>query len=167
MTTTHTTIAVLDIRGERTSPTHPRRGRIVSLHATQDAAESALDAEIERQLGSDRGAQPHLMWTIGAVEPGDEIGDRVTYTVPVDVEEVDDHAIRALRREAIEGGDDMQLLICERALDSGEWDNDEWSGGGHKMTTAQWSRLRRMTQAQARVQCARVIAEARAQAVRS
>lgn len=67
-----------------------------------------------------------------------------------------DKKIRALADEAAAHGDDMQLLICYRALEE-KFDTDDYTGGGHRITSEQWKKLRRMTQDQARALCAAAI----------
>lgn len=69
--------------------------------------------------------------------------------------------IRTLRTEAREAGDDMQLLVCERALETGEWSIDDWTSGGHRVTSEQWTQLATMTDTKARAICARAILAAR------
>lgn len=72
---------------------------------------------------------------------------------------VTDEQIRALRTEAGEAGDGEQVVICERALATdAEWDTDEWTGGGERPEF--YRRLATLSQADARLECARVIAEA-------
>jgi hypothetical protein len=74
---------------------------------------------------------------------------------------ISDDEIRTLRASATESGDDMQLLVCERALETGVWSIDDWTGGGHRLTEAQWATLATMTDTQARAICARAILAAR------
>jgi hypothetical protein len=69
--------------------------------------------------------------------------------------------IRTLRAEATQAGDDMQLLVCERALETDVWSIDDWTGGGHRLTEVQWAQLATMTDTQARAICARAILAAR------
>jgi hypothetical protein len=63
-----------------------------------------------------------------------------------------DKQIRALKTEAAEHGDDMQWLVCERALEA-DFDADDYTGGGHDITPRQWVRLGDMTQEEARALC--------------
>lgn len=66
--------------------------------------------------------------------------------------------IRALKTEAAEHGDDMQWLLCERALGAG-FDTDDYTGGGHRISPAQWGLLRKMSQDEARDICAAAIVD--------
>jgi hypothetical protein len=67
-----------------------------------------------------------------------------------------DKQIRALSDEAAQHGDDMQLLVCYRALHA-DFDYDDYSDGGHRLTRANEKRLRAMTQEEARLLCTAAI----------
>lgn len=71
---------------------------------------------------------------------------------------IDDRQIRILRKEAAQAGDADQIAICDLALE-GEIDVDDYTGLSRELS----SKLRSMTSAEARIECARVIAAARAQ----
>lgn len=73
---------------------------------------------------------------------------------------ISDHKIRQLQQEAAQRGDDMQYLICERALNE-DFDYEDYSGGGHRLTYSQEKLIRKMTQDEARLMCEAAIAPAR------
>jgi hypothetical protein len=80
-----------------------------------------------------------------------------------------DKQIKALQNEAAEHGDDAQWCIATVALEG--WDSDDpatrfearFGGGGHELSRADEARISRMTQDEARAECARAIADAEAQ----
>ena len=72
-------------------------------------------------------------------------------------EAIDDEAIRALRTEAATASDHDQVALCDLATDGSIWPDDH-----RNISAAMAVRLGKMTQQQARVACARAIAEAKA-----
>lgn len=81
-----------------------------------------------------------------------------------------DAQIRALRSEAVQAGDPMQIAICDVALEDGAEaltrvqigaGERDYSGGG--ISASEQRRIYDMTQGEAREECARVIAAAEAQ----
>lgn len=70
---------------------------------------------------------------------------------------ITDEQINRLANESAEGGDLLQLAICERALD--RFEARTWRT---RLDTAQHARVRRMSVHTARVECARVMAAAQA-----
>lgn len=69
---------------------------------------------------------------------------------------VGDSAIRQLQGEARDHDDDLQFLVCARALDSG-FDAEDYTGGGHRLSAKQWRMLRGLSQRDARLMCAAVV----------
>ena len=65
---------------------------------------------------------------------------------------ISDHKMRQLQQEAAEAGDDMQWLVCERALNE-DFDYEDYSGGGHQLNSSQEKLIRKMTQDEARLMC--------------
>ena len=86
----------------------------------------------------------HVEVTIAPVEP--------------DPAAVTDHQIRMLSAEAAIARDYDQFAMCALALDGSIWPDDH-----RDISTRMAARLADMTQAQARVECARVIAAAQVQ----
>ncbi len=76
----------------------------------------------------------------------------MTKTAP---DTITDMQIRALRREAQDAGDWAQAAICGVALDD--------LGDNFGLARADARRIKSMTYAQARAECARIIADAEAQ----
>ena len=70
---------------------------------------------------------------------------------------ITDAQINRLADESAEGGDLLQLAICERALDT--FEARRWT---NRLDTAQRARVRRMSVRAARAECARVMAAAQA-----
>lgn len=135
---------------------------------TADETRATLTAAIERAQAILAEYQPAY-----GVQVEDADGETVW-----DSEEptVTDAQIKALRGEAAEAGDVAQRILCDIALDGEDSLYDEecldadgrpdYSGGGHSRGELRAiEEALRMTQDEARAECARVIAEA--QAVRS
>ena len=93
---------------------------------------------------------PSLIW-ISVVEVAKAIGD---------------DQITALRGEA-DGRDDLQRLICERALAPDEWILEDEMRSSDRLSASQETRIRRMLRADCRAACALAIVGAHASAVRS
>lgn len=87
---------------------------------------------------------------------------------------ITDSQIRTLRNEARAAGDYVQVVICDVALDEADVSDEtsldadglpDYSGGGHSASDlADIRRWLRSDRQAARVECERVIAEARAMA---
>lgn len=110
----------------------------LTLHKHEDPTEPAREGITVAEAREIARQDPSLVWA--------------------DAAELDDGLIRGLRSDAAAAGDCDQIAICDLALD-GEIDADDYTGLSRELNR----RIRSMSADEARVECAEVIAAARAQ----